>query len=151
MYARFAHQCSSFQSSHFVQLLHFKVRFRTSHFKVTCSETEVSEQVYCTAGRKQKTKIIDEFTANTGYNRKYAIHLLKNTACIKVTHFNNAAKQSVQVITKTRKKRRYNFGCSQCAASLTVKFSTENLTVICHFSFHSCGGFNTPTFSVRVC
>ena len=46
-YARSAHKCSSFQSSHFVQLLHFKVRFRTSHFNVTCSETEVSEQVYC--------------------------------------------------------------------------------------------------------
>ena len=45
-YARSAHKCSSFQSSHFVQLLHFKVRFRTSHFKATCSETEVSEQVY---------------------------------------------------------------------------------------------------------
>ena len=47
-YARSAHKCSSFQSSHFVQLLHFKVRFRTSHFKVACSETEVSEQVYWT-------------------------------------------------------------------------------------------------------
>ena len=79
--------------------------------------TEETTKRYCTTGRKQKIKIIDEFTATTGYNRKYAIHLLKNTAYIKVTHFNNAAKQSVQVITKTRKKRRYNFGCSQCAAS----------------------------------
>ena len=73
--------------------------------------TEETAKWYCTAGRKQKAKIIDEFTATTGYNREYAIHLLKNTACIKVTHFNNAAKQRIQVVTKTRKKRRYNFGC----------------------------------------
>ena len=82
-------------------------RFRTSYFKVTCSETEVSEQVYCTASKKNKTKILDEFIATTGYHRKYAIHVLKNSAYVKVTHFNNVAKQSVQVITKTRKKRTY--------------------------------------------
>ena len=49
----------------------------------------------------------DEFIATTGYNRKYAIHVLKNSAYVKVTHFNNVAKKSVQVITKTRKKRNY--------------------------------------------
>ena len=49
----------------------------------------------------------DEFIATTGYNRKYAIHVLKNSAYVKVTHFNNVAKKSVQVITKTRKKRTY--------------------------------------------
>ena len=68
-----AHQCNSFQNSHFIQLLYFK----------------------------------DQFIATTGYNRKYAIHVLKNSAYVKVTHFNNAARQSVQVITKTRKKRNY--------------------------------------------
>ena len=54
--------------------------------------TEETAKRYCTAEKKQKIKIIDEFTATTGYNRKYAIHLLKNSACIKVTRFNNAAK-----------------------------------------------------------
>ena len=49
----------------------------------------------------------DQFIATTGYNRKYAIHVLKNSAYVKVTNFNNAAKKSVQVITKTRKKRTY--------------------------------------------
>ena len=73
--------------------------------------TEETAKRYCTAGKKQKTKILDEFIATTGYNRKYAIHVLKNSAYVKVTYFNNAARQSVQVITKTRKKRRYNFGC----------------------------------------
>ncbi|WP_253727787.1 transposase family protein [Treponema sp. OMZ 857] len=69
--------------------------------------TEETAKRYCTASKKSKTKIIDEFIATTGYNRKYAIHVLKNSAYVKVTHFNNVARQSVQVITKTRKKRNY--------------------------------------------
>ena len=69
--------------------------------------TEETAKHYCTASKKNKTKIIDEFIATTGYNRKYAIHVLKNSAYVKVTYFNNTAKKSVQLITKTRKKRRY--------------------------------------------
>ena len=69
--------------------------------------TEEIVKRYCTAAKRQKTKILDEFVATTKYNRKYAIHILKNSAYIKVTHFNNIAKKSVQVIKKTRKKRTY--------------------------------------------
>ena len=51
--------------------------------------TEETAKRYCTAGKKQKTKILDEFIATTGYNRKYAIHVLKNSAYVKVTqHYN---------------------------------------------------------------
>ena len=69
--------------------------------------SEETAKRYCTAAKKQKTKILDQFIATTGYNRKYAIHVLKNSAYVKVTNFNNVAKKSVQVITKTRKKRNY--------------------------------------------
>ena len=69
--------------------------------------TEETAKRYCVATKKQKSIIIDEFVANTGYNRKYAIHILKNTARIKITHFNNVEKKSVQVIQKQRKKRIY--------------------------------------------
>ena len=69
--------------------------------------TEETEKRYCVVTKKQKSIIIDEFVANTGYNRKYAIHILKNTARIKITHFNNVEKKSVQVIQKQRKKRIY--------------------------------------------
>lgn len=55
--------------------------------------SEETEKRYCMAGKKQKTKILDEFVATTKYNRKYAIHVLKNSAYIKVTHFNNVAKK----------------------------------------------------------
>ena len=39
--------------------------------------SEETAKRYCTAAKKQKTKILDEFIATTGYNRKYAIHVLK--------------------------------------------------------------------------
>ena len=41
--------------------------------------SEETAKRYCTASKKHKTKIIDEFVANTGYNRKYAIHITWNT------------------------------------------------------------------------
>ena len=69
--------------------------------------TEETAKRYCTARKKHKTKIIDEFTATTGYNRKYAIHILKNSARIKITYFNNVERKSVQIIKKPRKKRHY--------------------------------------------
>ena len=69
--------------------------------------SEETAKRYCMAHKKLKTKIIDEFIATTGYNRKYAIHILKNTARIKTTYFNNVEKKSVQIITKVRKKRHY--------------------------------------------
>jgi hypothetical protein len=33
---------------------------------------------YCKSGKKDKSKILDEFVKNTGYNRNYALHLLTN-------------------------------------------------------------------------
>ena len=32
---------------------------------------------YARAGRREKARILDEFTASTGYSRKYAIRVLK--------------------------------------------------------------------------
>lgn len=69
--------------------------------------TEETAKRYCTAGKKQKSKIIDEFTATTESNRKYAVHILKNTARIKITYFNNKEKKSVQIISRQRKRRIY--------------------------------------------
>ena len=56
---------------------------------------EETAKRYCWASKKEKTKIIDEFTATTGYNRKYAIHVLKETLIKGLTPSNsNFAKQS---------------------------------------------------------
>ncbi|MDR2476160.1 MAG: transposase, partial [Treponema sp.] len=40
--------------------------------------TAVTAQRYRAADRKGKTAILDEFTVTTGYNRKYALHILAN-------------------------------------------------------------------------
>jgi hypothetical protein len=40
--------------------------------------TAVTAHRYRAADRKGKTAILDEFTATTGYNRKYALHVLAN-------------------------------------------------------------------------
>ena len=68
--------------------------------------SEETVKRYCTAGKKQKTKILDEFIATTGYNRKYAIHVLKNTAYVKVTHFNNVARQAYRLLQRHAKSAR---------------------------------------------
>jgi len=39
-------------------------------------------------GKKEKTKILDEYCATVGNNRKYAMHVLKNMAYMKTTNFN---------------------------------------------------------------
>jgi hypothetical protein len=69
--------------------------------------TEETSKRYCRASKKEKTKIIDEFTATTGYNRKYAIHVLKNSAQIRITNFNNVRKESIHTVHRQRRKRVY--------------------------------------------
>ena len=92
--------------------------------------SEETAKRYCTADKKHKTKIIDEFVATTGYNRKYAIHILKNSAHIKITHFNNVEKKSVQLITKVRKKRRFNKAANIVPALLNVEFASQTSLIL---------------------
>jgi phage terminase large subunit-like protein len=37
--------------------------------------TAVTAKRYRASGKKDKTVILDEFVATTGYNRKYALHI----------------------------------------------------------------------------
>ncbi|MDO9066796.1 MAG: transposase family protein, partial [Chloroflexota bacterium] len=53
---------------------------------------------YALAGRQLKTKILDEFTANTGYGRKYAIAVLR--------------KPPVATAPKARRRRRHTYPSS---------------------------------------
>src|SRR5258705_7588119 len=63
---------------------------------------------YRQAKRPQKRKILDEFTAATGYHRKYAISLLKGSAPKhkrskvrrRARHYNEAVKEALIVIWK---------------------------------------------------
>ncbi|MDR1985571.1 MAG: transposase, partial [Treponema sp.] len=46
--------------------------------KIRQALTSETAKRYRKAGRKGKTKILDEFVGNTGYCRKYALHILAN-------------------------------------------------------------------------
>ena len=102
--------------------------------------TETTAKRYCTASKKEKTNILDQFIANTGYNRKYAIHLLANTASVKIIEFNNSKKQIIEIIKKTpRKKRiytkRYNDNvCNEIVNlwHLSMNMCAKRLVVFIH-------------------
>lgn len=68
--------------------------------------TDETAKRYCLATKKGKSKILDEYCATMGYNRKYATHILKNRAYIKTTNFNNVPKQSVQLKGRSERKKR---------------------------------------------
>jgi hypothetical protein len=63
--------------------------------------TAITAKKYRTARKREKTKILDTFIGQTGYDRKYAIHILANEGKIK------AAGKRVQIkITHKKTKRR---------------------------------------------
>ncbi len=63
--------------------------------------TAITAKKYRAAGKKEKTKILDTFIGQTGYERKYAIHILANEGKIKP-----AGKQIQIKITHKKTKRR---------------------------------------------
>lgn len=65
--------------------------------------TQVTAKNYQKAKKSVKSKILDTFISQTGYERKYAIHLLANEGSVKFIGKNLKAKAS----QKSRKKRVY--------------------------------------------
>jgi len=65
--------------------------------------TKITAKKYRLSTKKEKSKILDTFIGQTGYGRKYAIHILANEGKVK-----SAGKKLKAVIThKTKKKRVY--------------------------------------------
>ena len=65
--------------------------------------TKVTAKKYRVSAKKEKSKILDTFTGQTGYGRKYAIHILANEGKVKFV-----GKKAKAVIThKTKRKRDY--------------------------------------------
>jgi hypothetical protein len=60
---------------------------------------------YHTAGRKDKTKILDEFVGNTGYCRKYALHILANWDKTHIVAIDGEMLKVTAAKSKKRKKR----------------------------------------------
>lgn len=52
---------------------------------------------YLKASRTEKGRILDEFVAVTGYNRKYAIHLLRNGSPKRSTRKAKRCRRSAQI------------------------------------------------------
>lgn len=69
--------------------------------------TQETAKRYVQSEKKEKNKILDEFIATTGYNRKYAITTLNTHAELKITNYNNVRKESATLLKKVRKKRIY--------------------------------------------
>jgi len=65
--------------------------------------TAVTARKYGTAEKKKKTKILDTFIEQTGFNRKYAIHILANEGRIKPA----GKKVRAKITHKIKKKRVY--------------------------------------------
>jgi transposase InsO family protein len=65
--------------------------------------TKVTAKKYRLSAKKEKSKILDTFTGQTGYGRKYAIHLLANEGKEKYA----GKKLKVVVTHKTKRKRVY--------------------------------------------
>jgi len=90
--------------------------------------TRVTAKKYRAAGRREKTAILNTFTEQTGYERKYAIHLLANegkerllsvggrTARLKVTH--SARKKRVY-------KRTYDEAVRAALEAVWMAFSRQ--------------------------
>ncbi|MCQ2398247.1 MAG: transposase family protein [Sphaerochaetaceae bacterium] len=62
---------------------------------------------YAKAGKNEKTKILDEFVQLTGYNRKYAISVLRKCFKKKTYTYNGKKKESIKFKKPKPKKRVY--------------------------------------------
>jgi hypothetical protein len=65
--------------------------------------TQVTAKTYQKAKKSMKSKILDTFIDQTGYERKYAIHLLANEGRVQFI----GKKLKAQASQKSRKKRMY--------------------------------------------
>jgi hypothetical protein len=63
--------------------------------------TRITAKKYRKAPKKEKTTILDTFTSQTGYGRKYAIHILANEGTVK-----SAGKRLRLKVTHSSKKKR---------------------------------------------
>jgi hypothetical protein len=77
--------------------------------RLTMKEKQTLTKALCgryrTAGKKDKTKILDEFTQVTGYNRKYALHLLTHWGKTRLVKLEGQVVQLTAGKPKQRKKR----------------------------------------------
>jgi hypothetical protein len=67
---------------------------------------DITAPRYRKAGKTQKTTILDEFCHTTGYNRKYAITLLRHAGKTQLRYLNTKT-MKVKITAQGRRKRLY--------------------------------------------
>lgn len=68
--------------------------------------TKELKERYNSVTKKEKTKILDEFTALTGYSRCYASHVLKTKKEKIIGYIRTGGRKIKYVLEKKKKKKR---------------------------------------------
>jgi hypothetical protein len=100
------------------------------------SLTRITSTRYRKSGKKEKSVILNEFCQSTGYNRKYALHLLANWGKSEVIKL---AGEMVRLKADTRKRRK--------GGGRKVLYGPEviaSLRVIWAFFWYRCGKLLAP-------
>jgi hypothetical protein len=97
---------------------------------------------YRTAARKEKTRILDEFVRNTGYCRKYALHILANWDKVRFIAFEG---ELIRLKTDKSKKRKKRIG----KAIYTLE-DFKSLKAIWEFFWHPCGKLLAPLLEAQM-
>jgi hypothetical protein len=106
--------------------------------------TGIQSKRYQKARKKAKTKILDEFIAGTGYNRKYALHLLANWGKTKQLTIDGKA---VKLTAKKPKKAKANKG------GRPKKYGDDVIAVVCkiwEFFDYQCGKLLAPLIKLMI-
>jgi hypothetical protein len=82
--------------------------------------TRKTAEQYRRAGRREKAKILDVFTQQTGYNRKYAVHILANVGKTKFCKIDGKT-VAFTVTHKTPEKRVYKKYYDEPVAKMLAK------------------------------
>jgi hypothetical protein len=97
---------------------------------------------YRTAGRKGKTKILDEFVEHTGYCRKYALHVLANWEKLHVARLDG---QQITLKAGKPKKRKKHTGKPVYTAP-----DIEALKAVWDFFWQPCGKLTAPLLRTQM-
>lgn len=104
--------------------------------------TNETAKRYRRASKKDKTRILDEFIANTGYNRKYALHILTNWDKTRLARMDG---QVIQLKTGKSKKRKKRFGKTTYGVEVV-----RSLCIIWGFFWHPCGKLLAPLLKAQM-
>ncbi|MDR1970626.1 MAG: transposase, partial [Treponema sp.] len=104
--------------------------------------TNETAKRYRTAGRKGKTKILDEFVENTGYCRKYALHILANWEKMRFARLDGERVKLKAGKTRKRKKR--------AGKPVYTPQDIEALKAVWDFFWQPCGKLTAPLLRAQM-